>query len=738
MERSAAARTPPTSVGIVCRRKSDASRTIGAIESGNSDAVSRLDSESNLRGNADAGRFRLWNIALPSAHEFSETHLPTADDPKTHSEQPPRGIVMALRELLFGQPLRTEEESAEQLGVWSGVPVLGLDALASASYGPEAALTVLLPLGTVAAANYIPIISLCILGVLFMTFLSYRQTIPTYPTGGGSFTVARENLGPLPGILAASALAIDYILNVAVAISAAVGALVSAVPDLLPDTLTLCLGILALLTIVNLRGVRTAGLIFMLPTYAFVGCLGVTITVGVAKIILTGGQPVPVAPPPLLGTSTNLATAWLFLRAFSSGCSALTGIEAVSNAVPIFRPPAVTHARRTLTAIVTILALLLTGIGVLAHYYRVGALPPGEAGYQSVVSQMVAAVMGRGLFYFVTMAAVLAVLALSANTSFADFPRVCRVLAQDEYLPAEFAHRGSRLVYSSGIVLLTASAALLLIVFHGVTDRLIPLFAVGAFLAFTLSQLGMVFHWRRSRAPHARRSLYLNAAGALATGATLLVIVVSKFAEGAWITVVVIPVLIGIFIRIRSYHQQLGRETDTGGPLDCTPLPSPVIVIPMKRMDRVTRKALRLAMSFTSEVRAVQILSDEIKAEDLSQVWDERVENPARAAGRKPPYLKVVHSPYREFYGPLITTLQELGHEYPDRTIAVMIPEMVERKWRQFVFRHRATLLKALLLLRGGPRIVLITTPWYFDDERTENVPAARGTAPVIASGDEV
>jgi hypothetical protein len=248
----------------------------------------------------------------------------------------------------------------------------------------------------------------------------------------------------------------------------------------------------------------------------------------------------------------------------------------------------------------------------------------------------------------------------------------------------------------------------------------------------------MVFHWRRSRAPHARRSLYLNAAGALATGATLLVIVVSKFAEGAWITVVVIPVLIGIFIRIRSYHQQLGRETDTGGPLDCTPLPSPVIVIPMKRMDRVTRKALRLAMSFTSEVRAVQILSDEIKAEDLSQVWDERVENPARAAGRKPPYLKVVHSAYREFYGPLITTLQELGHEYPDRTIAVMIPEMVERKWRQFVFRHRATLLKALLLLRGGPRIVLITTPWYFDDERTANVPAARGTVPVIASGDEV
>jgi amino acid transporter len=630
----------------------------------------------------------------------------------------PEFFPMALREFLFGKPLRTEEEQAEQVGTWSGVPVLGLDALASASYGPEAALTILLPLGTALATNFSPAITLCILALLLIVYFSYRQTIPAYPHGGGAFTIAKENLGTLPGVLAASALGIDYILNVAVAISAGVGALVSAVPQLHSEILPLCLGLLALLTIVNLRGVRSAGLLFMLPTYLFVLLLGSTIVVGLVKTFLAGGHPAPIAAPPEIPAATPAITAWLFLRAFASGCAALTGVEAVSNAVPIFRRPSVKYARRTLTFIVAILALLLIGIGLLSHAYRIGALPATEAGYQSVVSQLVAAVMGRGPFYFVTMTSVLAVLALSANTSFADFPRVCRVLAQDEFLPAGFAHRGSRLVYSAGILLLTVTAALLLIAFGGITDRLIPLFAVGAFLAFTLSQLGMVVHWRRSREPHARRSLLINAAGAAATGVTLCIIVVSKFAEGAWITVLVVPLMIWVFRRIRRYHDQLGRETEVVEPLDPAPLPPPVIVIPLKRMDRVARKALRLAMTLSSEVRAVQILAEEMKTEDLSGCWDRLVEEPARAAGRKPPYLTVIHSPYREFFGPLLKALEALGHEYPDRNIAVMIPEVVERRWYHFIFRHRTTLLKGLLLLRGGPRIVLITTPWYFPETK--------------------
>jgi hypothetical protein len=326
------------------------------------------------------------------------------------------------------------------------------------------------------------------------------------------------------------------------------------------------------------------------------------------------------------------------------------------------------------------------------------------------------AVAGRGGFYFVTMAAILMVLALSANTSFADFPRVCRVLAEDEYLPAGFAHRGSRLVYSAGIVLLAVLAADLLVAFGGVTDRLIPLFAVGAFLAFTMSQLGMVAHWRRSADPRARPAMIVNACGAMATGATLAVIVVSKFAQGAWITVLVIPPLIWLFRRVRRYHETIGRETVEQGPLDCSPLPPPVIVVPIKRTDRVARKALRLAMSLSSEVRAVQILAEEMKTDDLSELWDEMIEAPARSAGLKPPYLKVVRSSYREFLGPLLGAIQDLGVEYPDRTVAVMLPEVVERRWYHFLFRFRTTLLKARLLLRGGPRIALITTPWYVTD----------------------
>ncbi|PTY07085.1 APC family permease [Opitutaceae bacterium EW11] len=622
---------------------------------------------------------------------------------------------MSLKETFFGKRLRSEAEQEEQIGPFAAVPVLGLDALASASYGPEAALTVLLPLGA-AASSYVVVVACAVVAVLLIVFFSYRQTIPAYPQGGGSFTVAKDNLGTGIGLLAASALAIDYVLNVAVAISAGVGALVSAAPKLFPHSLALCLGILAVITVVNLRGIRSAGLVFMTPTYLFVGTLGITILIGIWKTVGTGGHPQPVETLPAAGAATAAASVWIVLRAFASGCTALTGIEAVSNAVPVFRQPKIENARRTLTAIMAVLAFLVIGGAVVARAYGIHATVPGHAGYQSVLSQIVASVVGRGWFYYLMMTAVLLVLALSANTSFADFPRVCRVLAQDEYLPAEFAHRGSRLVYTAGILLLAGLSGALLVLFGGITDRLIPLFAVGAFLAFTLSQLGMVFHWRRRGGPGAMRSLIVNAVGALATGTTLIVIAVAKFREGAWITILVIPPLLLLFRRVRRYHETLDRETDAGGPLDVRGLLPPVVVIPLKRMDAVARKALRLAITMSSEVRAVQIVAEEMKTEDLSASWDTLVEEPARAAGYKPPFLTVVRSPYREFFSPLLRALKDLGEEYPDRTIAVMLPEVVERRWYHFLFRHRATFLKALLLMRGGPRIALITTPWYLQE----------------------
>jgi hypothetical protein len=454
----------------------------------------------------------------------------------------------------------------------------------------------------------------------------------------------------------------------------------------------------------------------MFPTYAFIACLVATIVIGIAKTFMAGGKPTPMVSLPSVTATTNAAAVWLLLRAFASGCTALTGIEAVSDAVPIFREPTQRNARRTLTLIVVILTFLLAGVAFLSHGYRITATHPGQAGYESIISQIVAAVTGRGIFYYLSIGSVLMVLALSANTSFADFPRVCRVLALDEYLPAEFAHRGSRLVYSTGIAVLTVFAGLLLIVFQGITERLIPLFAMGAFGAFTLSQWGMVMHWRRSNGPGARRAMLINVIGAMATGTTLVIIAVAKFTEGAWIIVLLVPVLVFTFRGVQRYHARLDREIDDVGPVDLDALVEPVTVIPLKRLDRVGRKALRLGLSITTEVHVVQILSEDIKTDDLTSKWKEWVEDPAKAVQRPCPKLVVLPSAYREFFTPLLNYLRKLAKTDPSRPIAVIVPELVEKRWYHFLFRHRATLLKGLLLLRGGPQVVIISAPWYVRD----------------------
>jgi amino acid transporter len=625
----------------------------------------------------------------------------------------------SLREWLFGRPLRTDEQEVERIGVLRGIPVLGLDAIASAAYGPEAALTVLLPAGALATYLVQPVTG-AILVVLTLVYLSYRQTISAYPDGGGSYTVASQNLGRLPGLLAASALSIDYILNVAVAIAAGVGAIVSAVPPLLPYTRSLCLAILVFLTVMNLRGVREAGLVFMAPTYLFVGCLGTAILIGFLKTLQAHGTPQPVVLPRSapFTTSAGLVSLWLLLRAFASGCTAMTGVEAVSNAVPIFREPRVKTAEHTLTAIVAILASLLVGIAFLSHVYHIGATPPGKTGYESVLSQLVAAIAGRGVFYFVAIASIVTVLSLSANTSFADFPRLCRLLARDKYLPADFARLGRRLVYSHGIVVLAVLAGLLLVIFGGITDRLIPLFAVGAFLAFTMSQLGMVAHWRRQEGRHTR-SIILNAAGALATAVTLVVIVISKFTEGAWITVLVVPAFVGLLLQIRRIHERAEEAVEEEGPLEVGSPPPPIVLVPLRRLDRVAHKALRFAITISTEVQAVHVRDEdpaEGPADPLSAQWEERVAEPARRAGYVPPTLVGLWTPYREFFGPLLRYIRRIAEANPGRYVAVLVPELIEPRWYHFLLRsHRSTVLKGLLLLRGGPQVIVINAPWYLE-----------------------
>lgn len=642
---------------------------------------------------------------------------------------------MNLRTFLFGKPLRSDAEAEEQIGPLQGIPVLGLDALASASYGPEAALTILLVIGAAASQQIVPV-SAAIIALLLIVFFSYRQTIAAYPNGGGSFTVAKENLGADAGLVAAAALAVDYILNAAVAISAGVGAIVSAVPGLLPYTLWLCLGVLLLLTIINVRGIRSAGLVFMAPTYAFVITLGIVMGWGLFRTITSGGAPAPVSPPiQAHEASTTAVGLWLLLRAFASGCTAMTGVEAVSNGVPLFRQPTVQLARRTLTVIVLILVALLGGLAALVRAYGITATVPGEPGYQSVISQVVAAVLGRGVFYYITMTSVLSVLALSANTSFADFPRVCRVLAADRYLPAEFARRGSRLVFTNGIFVLAALSALLLIVFGGITDHLIPLFAVGALLAFTMSQLGMVAHWRKSGEPGRRAKMAVNGVGALATAAALCVVMVSKFSHGAWVTALVIPGFVLVFRRLKRYNEGLASAVHAEGPLDVSNLAAPVVVIPLRRLDLVGQKALRFALTISPDVYVVQVLAEELDTEDLQSHWRDRVEEPVRRnLGATPPQLVLIRSPYRQFFERFLTWLRDLLATRPDRQVIVLIPELVQRRWYQFVVSHRAMRLKAQLLLKGGPQVSVMSTPWYPDLPPREArarwpAPRARGAA---------
>jgi amino acid transporter len=618
---------------------------------------------------------------------------------------------MGLINILFGRPLASSEDEGERITPTQGIPTFGLDALSSAAYGPEAALTILLPLGLLGVQYIVPL-TFAVIGLLVIVYFSYRQTIAAYPNGGGSYTVAKENLGNRAGLLAGAALMIDYLLNVAVGISAGIGALVSAVPSLLPHTLAMCLAVLIILTVVNLRGVKEAGTAFVAPTYLLVGTLVVVIVLGFYKVVASGGHPVAVVAPPRQASAALQAVGlWILVKAFASGCTALTGVEAVSNGVQAFRKPVVPAARATLTTIIAILILLLGGIAVLIRYYGIMATDPGAPGYQSVLSMVTAAVAGKGIFYHVTMFSVLLVLCLSANTSFADFPRLCRMVARDDYLPHSLATRGRRLVFSQGIWALAILSGLLLILFGGVTDRLIPLFAVGAFMAFTLSQAGMVGHWwRTAKGVAAWRGMLVNGLGALATGITVMVIVVAKFAEGAWVVVLLLPALLVFMGRIRRHYDRTNEEVALkgGGVLSAESLAPPIVLVPVDRWNAATEKALQFALTLSPDVEAVHVTYE---GDEDQPTW-KWAENPP--AGTRVSKLVTLSSPFRLVIHPIVDYVLKVEKENPERTVAVEIASMVERHWyHYFLHNQRGQMLTALLLLGGDERINIINVPWY-------------------------
>lgn len=638
-------------------------------------------------------------------------------------------MSVSLMDLLVGRRVSNREAEGRKLGVLQAIPAMGLDSLSSAAYGPEAALSVLTVAGVASLSTVTPI-TIAIVVLLIILGSSYWQTVAAYPTNGGSYIVAKDNLGTHPSLLAAAALMVDYTLNVAVGISAGIGAVTSAIPALHPWTLPLCLGVLLAITLMNLRGTREAGIVWAVPSYLFVVTLGCMLAWGVVKSL--HGDSHPIISPPPVQQATVAITTWLVLRAFASGCSAMTGVEAVSNGVGAFREPPVPRARTTLAVLVAVLSCLLLGIAYLSKVYTVTAMDQTKPGYQSVLSQLAGAVYGHGWFYYVTLFSVLAVLCLSANTSFVGFPRLCHLVAHDNFLPRAFAVPGRRLVYSAGILFLTAGSGALLIAFGGITDRLIPLFAIGAFLSFTLSQAGMAAHWwhamRGENRPHRRRlsasvcriKLLINGSGAIATGIALAIILVAKFIEGAWLTVIVIPCTVLVLQRINAYYKRIDEQLcdAANSPLDLRDRGKPAVLVPIGGWNQMTRKALAHAMRLSDDVTALHVTTlqgDELDeaAQELRSSWAKLVDEPAREAGIKAPRLRMVQSQYRSVVAPLLREIETVHRHISNRLIFVVLPQIVEGHWWELMLQtHRERYLRRRLIKYGGPDIAVIGVPW--------------------------
>lgn len=636
---------------------------------------------------------------------------------------------MGLRNVILGRRLANREVQDRKLGAFEAIPAMGLDGFASSSYGPEAALAALMTLGAASVAH-IGWVMTPILVLLVILCASYWQTVRAYPTSGGAYTVAKENLGTGASLLAAAALMIDYVLNVAVGISAGVGALVSTVPTLHPYMLPLCMIVLAVVTLANLRGTLDAGRLFAIPTYLFVTSFLAILVIGVYRSLSAGGDPQPVTPPPRLPTAVEALSLWLLLRAFASGCTAMTGIEAVSNGMGAFRDPPVKYAHRTLAGIAIILGLLLAGVSYLAQAYHIGAMDQTHYTYRSVMSQLAAAVVGQGTFYYVAMGSLLTVLVLSANTSFVGFPRLCRNIAEDGFLPRPFATAGQRLVFSIGILYLAIAAGTLLVAFGGITDHLIPLFAIGAFLTFTLSQTGMVVHWLRElkrgrgeRALHTTRmNLLINATGAITTAAALIIIVVAKFHAGAWITIAVVPVVILMLRAIRRYYDRVEERARHAGPVKITSTDPPVVIVAIDDWNALAGKAVALALSLSPDVIGVHLAhlaSPDMDEEQkrLREQWRVNVAEPSRKAGLATPELVILQAQYRAIHQPILQVAGKLAKQFPQRSIAVLVPELVKQRWyQQLLHSHRAKRLRRQLFKHGGDHITLISVPWHLDE----------------------
>ncbi|MGH2425294.1 MAG: APC family permease, partial [bacterium] len=577
--------------------------------------------------------------------------------------------LAALRRVLVGPPLETRQLIHQRITKLKGLAVFSSDALSSTAYATEEILLVLVAAGAAALQLSLPVAA-GISAVLAIVAFSYYQTIHAYPSGGGAYIVAHDNLGIWPGLVAAAALLIDYVLTVSVSVAAGVAAVTSAVPSLFGIRVWLAIGAILVVAVINLRGVRESATIFAVPTYLFIGSLGIVIAVGLARTL--GQLPVPPQVEPA-GAFAPL-TVFLILRAYASGSAAMTGVEAISNGIPAFRPPESRNAGITLIWMAAILITLFMGVTFLAH--QLGIVPRE---HETVVSQVARAVFGTGPFYFIVQAATALILILAANTSFADFPRLSSILARDGFLPRQLSNLGDRLVFANGIIVLALLSALLVFIFRADTHSLIPLYAVGVFLSFTLSQSGMVKRWWTRRGPGWTRNLIINGIGALTTAVVLAVVVTTKFLNGAWIVLVLIPVNVWIMYRIYAHYREVREQLTLEGARVPEAIRKHKVVVPVGGMHRGVLPALRYAKSLGGDVVAVTVDVDPRRTQDVQEKWSQW--------GMDVP-LKILPSPYRSVLDPLLRYLNSLEWEIGfDQQITVVLPEFVPTRWWHF-FLH--------------------------------------------------
>ncbi|MDX3854315.1 APC family permease [Streptomyces sp. AK02-01A] len=665
----------------------------------------------------------------------AQPHTPEAGGAEKHGYEStwedmalPGRIALRVRRVLLGAPLESTAVARERMRKLVALPVLSADALSSVAYGPEA-LLVILVLGGAAGLAYSVPVALAIVFLMLAVGVSYRQTIRAYPHGGGSYIVATDNLGRVPGLMAAAGLMTDYILTVAVSVSSGMAAVTSALPRLADDVVPIGLLVIAFLLAGNLRGVRQAGALFAAPTYAFIIAVLSLVVVGLYDASDRGFDPVP--PPPL--HAVEGVGVLLVMRAFASGATAMTGIEAISNAVPAFQPVAWRNARTTLTWMIGLLVVMFAGTIAVVHFS--GVVPaPGE----TVLSQLARRNFGSGAMYVFIQAATALVLLLAANTAYNDFPRVLFLLARDDHAPRIFLRLGDRLAFSNGIILLSVAAALVYAIFDGRTAALIPLYAVGVFLAFTLSQSGMVVHWWRGRDRHWRKSLCFNAVGALLSAAVFVTAGITKFTQGAWLAILTVGVFLLVTTRIRRHYDAVrealrlhpqsieipGRTMSPRPDDDPSALPSAVVplrekqdaeaentpeeirhlsVVAVDVLHQASMRALAYAASLQQPVLALHVSPSEEDAERFRESW-------LLWGGHLP--LRIIISPYRAIVAPLISYIESLHHQRPDLTITVILPEIVVRHWWHRIL-HSCLAGRLRRALRPLPKIVVTTVPFH-------------------------